>query len=183
MSSKKLLVVSDSHGDTIALKAIFDWAKTQLPPAGTIYGACFLGDGISDLSRAARASGFYSDWKIVRGNNDYEPSIPETMVIDFADHCFFICHGHRYSLYNGYHSLLAAGRNANADVVLFGHSHVPCCKKENNMWIINPGSIALPRNKIGATFAVIECSEKAALTVEFWGINDNNKISKIKFEK
>ena len=179
MDGKKLLVLSDTHGNIPALKAALDWAKDRTPPNGTISAAVFLGDGISDLQPAANAAGFFSEWKLIRGNNDYRYSMPETAVFDFCDHCFFMCHGHHHSLYGGYHTLIAAARNAGANAALFGHSHVPFHKNTDGLLLINPGSVGRPRSRIGATFAVIECTEGEPLKTEFWGIGTQGKIHKL----
>jgi len=179
--NKKLLVFSDSHGNSRALKAVFNWAKDHIPPNDTIHAAAFLGDGISDLQYAADETGFYTDWKLVIGNNDYGIIIPESLTFDFAEHNFLICHGHRYNLYNGYNSLIAATRNAGADVALFGHSHVPFYKVVNGITLINPGSVGRPRgSKIGASFAVIECPLDKPLIVKFFEIGIQGKIKEVK---
>jgi len=180
MDGRKLLALSDTHGSVAALKAVLDWAKARTPPNDTICAAVFLGDGISDLRRTADASGFFCEWKLVGGNNDYDVSLPEAAVFDFAENRFFICHGHRHSLYGGCHTLVAAARGANANVALFGHTHVPSRRTENGILLINPGSIGRPRSRIGATFAVIECIEGELPTPEFWGIGPRGDIHKVK---
>ena len=179
MCGKKLLVISDSHGHISALTAVFKWAKDLIPPNGTICACAFLGDGFSDLQKAAEAAEFYSDWKLVRGNNDYGIQLPEAAVFDFADHRFFICHGNRHGIYGGYHILQAAAKNNNADAALFGHSHVPFYKNSDGILIINPGSVGQPRNRTGATFAVIECPEGEPLKVEYFGIDSQKSIKNI----
>ena len=179
MDSKKLLVFSDTHGSVSSLKAVFDWAKDYTPPNGTICGAAFLGDGAADLQPAADAAGFFCEWKLVRGNNDFEYSLPETAVMEFGDHCFFLCHGHRHSLYGGFHSLAAAARNAGANVALYGHSHVPHVKTVEGVLLVNPGSVGRPRSRVGATFAVIECEDGQPPEVVFYGIAQG-KIKKLK---
>ncbi|MCL2801761.1 MAG: metallophosphoesterase [Treponema sp.] len=180
MSGKKLLVFSDSHGSISVLKAIFKWANERIPPNGNICAAVCLGDGLSDIQIAAKETGFYSDWKIVLGNNDYGISAPEAAVFELAEHRFFICHGHRYNLYGGYNTLLAAAKHNDADAVLFGHSHVPLFKNINGTALINPGSAGRPRSRTGSSFAVIECIEDKPLLVEFFGIYNNGSIRKIK---
>jgi putative phosphoesterase len=180
MEGKKLLVLSDTHGGVSALEAVFNWAKGHTPPNGTIYSTVFLGDGIADLQAAADVTGFSCDWKLVKGNNDYGFSVPEAAVFDFAENRFFICHGHRHSLYGGYHSLVAAAHSIRANVALFGHSHVPCNKRVDGIQLINPGSVARPRSKIGATFAVIECAAGEHPKAEFWGIDGQGEILKVK---
>jgi len=179
MGSKKLLLLSDTHGDVAALKTVLEWAKKRLPPSGSIYCAAFLGDGISDLRPAAEAAGFSCEWKLVGGNNDYDYSIPDAAYFEFGDHRFFMCHGHRYSLYGGYHTLVVAAQNTGAEAALFGHSHVPLVKNEGGLLLINPGSVGRPRSKIGATFAVIECAPGEPLKTQFWGIGPHREIREL----
>ncbi|MCL2759658.1 MAG: metallophosphoesterase [Treponema sp.] len=180
MDNKKLLVLSDTHGNVSALKTVLNWAKNRLPPDGTIYAAAFLGDGLSDLRPATDVTGFFCDWKLVSGNNDYGIQMPESFTFDFAGHSFFICHGHRYSMYGGYHALVTAARSSGADIALSGHSHVPYYKTVNGIKLINPGSVGRPRSRLGATFAVIECLENEKIIVEFYKINDNGTVRKAK---
>jgi len=178
---KKILVFSDTHGSITVLKSVFSWANDHIPPKDTICAAVCLGDGVSDIRKAADATGFYCDWKVVCGNNDYDIQAPEVIVFDYADHRFFMCHGHRYGLYGGYNTLLAAAKNSEADAALFGHSHVPFYKVVDGVSIINPGSAGRPRSNIGSTFAVIECIENKPLKVEFWGIGAySQSIRKVK---
>ena len=183
MESKKLLVISDSHGSVSVLKAIFNWARERLPPNDSICCAVFLGDGISDLQPAADAAGFYSNWEYVKGNNDYNAGFfPDSTVLDFADHRFYLCHGHRHSLYSGYYSLVNAAQSNDADIVLFGHTHVPFCKREGGILLVNPGSAGRPRSRIGSTFAVIECISGETPKVKFWGINSGAEIREVKLK-
>jgi putative phosphoesterase len=179
MDSKKLLVLSDSHGCLPALRAVFNWAKNYTPPNDTICAAAFLGDGISDLRRAAEETGFFCEWKLVGGNNDYGVHVQEAAVMRLGRFSFFLCHGHRYSIYAGYHTLVAAARTFGADAVFFGHTHVPLIKAVEGITLINPGSVGRPRSRIGATFAVVECNDAEPLKPEFWGIGARGEILKV----
>jgi hypothetical protein len=180
MSTKKLLVLSDSHGKIRAVQSVFEWAAERSPPKGKICAVAFCGDGVSDLKLSAETTGFYSDWNIISGNNDYYSQLPDSAVFDFANHRFLICHGHRYNLYDGNHLFISAARRAGADVVLFGHSHIPYQKTEEGIFILNPGSVARSRSRIGETFAVIECTEGQPLKAEFFGIGEQGEINMVK---
>ena len=179
MDGGKLLVLSDTHGDVRALKAVLNWAKDMLQ-GGAIGTAVFLGDGAGDLPPAVDETGFFCEWKLVRGNNDFEFSIPETEVLDFGGKRFFLCHGHRFALYNGYHSLIVAARSRSADAALFGHTHAPYRKNMSGIELINPGSIGRSRSRFGASFAVIECAPDKPIKTEFWGIGSKGKIHGLK---
>jgi predicted phosphodiesterase len=78
MDGKKLLVLSDSHGDVPALQKVLVWAK-NLANDVISYGV-FLGDGVADLSRAEDAAGFSCGWRLVQGNNDYGVSLPGAVI-------------------------------------------------------------------------------------------------------
>jgi len=180
MEIKKLLVISDTHGRLSALKAVLNWAKNRTPPNDGICGAVFLGDGISDLNLAANATGFFSEWKLVNGNNDYGHSMPESAVYDFAGRRILLTHGHRHSLYGEYHVLVNSAKATEASIVLFGHTHVPCNKEINGITLINPGSVGNPRSRIGATFAVISFIPSGSLKVDFFGIGAQYEIKGVK---
>ena len=196
-AGKKILVISDTHGDIPALEAILKWVNGYtsstadsvtdgynegLKPVNTIGTAVFLGDGLRDLNRVAHTptADFSPEWIKIRGNNDYAPSVPETAVFESCGHRFFLCHGHRQNLYHGYNSLITAARNAEAKAALFGHIHVPVLyKTADNLLLINPGSVGRPRNEYGATFAVINCIPEKPLDVEFWRIDPRGEIGLI----
>ncbi|MDR0504161.1 MAG: YfcE family phosphodiesterase [Treponema sp.] len=180
MNGKKILVLSDSHGKVSALKTVFSWARDRIPPKDTICGAAFCGDGIADLSPAADAAGFFCDWQYVSGNNDFDYSTPQAVIFEFCEHRFYMCHGHRHSLYGGYHALISSARNSDAGVALFGHSHVPFCETMDGITLVNPGSIGRPRSRIGATFAVIECAEGEPVKTEFFRIGEKSQIISVK---
>jgi putative phosphoesterase len=177
MDEQKLLVLSDTHGQRSALKAVLTWANTQ--PIDT---AIFLGDGTSDIAPAADAVGFYRPWKIIRGNNDFDFTIPDTGTLDFGGKRFFLCHGHRHNLYGGYNSLVAAARKAQADAIFFGHTHVPYCKEKNGILLFNPGSAGIPRSRAGATFATVTSEQGKPITAVFWMIGDGGIIQELKFD-
>lgn len=188
MKDNTLLVLSDTHGNVKALETVLRWAEGL--GSGTVGAAVFLGDGIRDLSRASEAAGFTGDWKIVRGNNDdafsapvhgagFGGSHPESTVFEFGGHRLFLCHGHRHSLYGGYYSLIAAARNKEADAVLFGHTHVPCCENDEGVTLVNPGSIGRPRGRTGATFVLAECMPEKQIAVRFLGISRGGEIQEV----
>ena len=177
MGNSTLLVLSDSHGNVSALEAVFRWVK--LLPEGTIGAAVFLGDGCRDISRAAAATGFSREWKLIRGNNDDSFSAPESAVLDFCGHRFFLCHGHRLSLYGGSYRLTAAARNMEANTALFGHTHLPHCEYAEGILLVNPGSIGRPRSRAGSTFALVECAEPS-LEVQFWAVSPEKEIRNIR---
>jgi len=174
--SSKLLVLSDIHGNMPAIVAVLKWAAGELANSDM---AVFLGDGIRELALAReRAGGLTCEWKKVRGNNDEAPA-SESDVFDFGGHRFFICHGHRHALYNGFDKLAAAAAKAGADAALFGHIHVPCLENVKGLLLVCPGAIGRARSNAGESFALIECMPEKPLKTRFWGIDPAHSITEL----
>jgi len=172
----KLLVLSDIHGNMPAILAVLRWAAGELANSDM---AVFLGDGLRELSVAQRQATLSCEWKKVRGNNDDSPTAPESEVFDFGGHRFYLCHGHRHALYNGFDKLAASALKAGADAALFGHIHVPCLETVNGLLLVSPGGIGRARSSAGETFAVIECMPGKPLKVHFWGIESGCDIREL----
>jgi putative phosphoesterase len=165
----KILALSDSHGNTPVLAAGLKWAADELTGSDM---AVFLGDGLRELPFALQQTGLSCEWKKVRGNNDDAPvTAPESEVFDFGGHRFYLCHGHRHALYNGFDKLAVSAREAGADAALFGHIHAPWLEKADGLLLVCPGSVSRARCSAGETFAVIDCAPDKSLTVQFWGID------------
>ncbi len=145
----KALVFSDSHGDERYLKKAL-----ALHPD---YEAIFhLGD-IQGGERWLRDVTPYPVY-IVRGNCDYSTTLEDRLTVTFGGHKIAMCHGHRYMMSSGWEDLLRYyGREEGADIVMFGHPHVPYLEQRYDGEIMNPGRISSPRqaNKI-PTYTVME---------------------------
>ncbi len=94
---------------------------------------------------------------IVRGNGDYgHTEYNEDEIIEFKGKKFLLTHGHKYNVQNGITNLYYKGLELGANIVLFGHTHIPIIEKIENMIIMNPGSPSLPRDVIKTkTFGII----------------------------
>jgi putative phosphoesterase len=178
--SNKILALSDIHGNMPAIVAILRWAADEFTGSDM---AVFLGDGLRELSFAQRQAGLSCEWKKVRGNNDDAPAAPESEIFNFCGHRFYLCHGHRHALYNGFDKLVVCARKEGADAALFGHIHAPCLENVNGLMLVNPGGIGRPRSNAGETFAIIECPPEKPLSVHFWGIDPGCNIRQLTIKK
>lgn len=93
----------------------------------------------------------------VRGNCDVKGE--EELLIDLAGKKIFICHGHRYGAKGSLNQLFYRGKELEADVVIFGHSHIPFCAQEEGLLLLNPGSVAYPRGGSKASYAILHLEE------------------------
>lgn len=93
----------------------------------------------------------------VRGNCDSEV---DEMVIDFPimatystilynNRRLFLTHGHIYNENN-------MPKLSDGDILLYGHTHIPKVEKKDSIFVINPGSITLPKEDNPHTYGVLE---------------------------
>lgn len=151
----KLLVLSDLHELTanllLTLKKHHD--------ADAVF---FLGDGsVYFLSQKEKYpnNAFFA----VAGNCDigaFAYGIRAAEEITLEGKKIFFCHGHTYGVKGGLGNLISAARAREADIVLFGHTHVPLEKyvpedeDGRALYLVNPGTLG-GRSEHGHTYAVI----------------------------
>ena len=46
----------------------------------------------------------------------------------------------------------------NANIIICGHTHIADIKLQNNILLVNPGSISLPKLSFNPTYAVLDLS-------------------------
>ena len=136
-------VFSDSHNYSANMLTVL---KHKLPDE-----LLFLGDGELDLLDIKKN---YPDLIIhhVRGNCDLSSSSKEKMIIRCGRKKIFLCHGHTMGVKESLSTLIDTAFAAEADVALFGHTHVPYQGFSMAMDIINPGTIG---NFLDPTYVVL----------------------------
>ncbi len=92
---------------------------------------------------------------IVRGNCDNHQDIlkipvkvDEIRYLNIDNYDFYFTHGNVYNYYNN--DTFSNG------ILVYGHEHIPYIKKDSDMIYLNTGSISLPRDEYGKTFAIYE---------------------------
>lgn len=132
----KALVLSDTHGNTEAVKRL-------LPHMNACDLVIHLGDGNADLFRFR--SEIQTRLCCVRGNNDPDSVCEDEAVTELGPRKIYLTHGHRLSVYGGTGALTARAGALGCDVVLYGHTHIACIAKAGEIDVMNPGSLSLPR--------------------------------------
>ena len=134
----KVLIVSDTHGRdgnleiAVAQEAPFD----MLIHCGDVEGSAYT------IREAAHA-----ECHIVAGNNDFFDSLPEEEEFMIGSHRAYLTHGHHYYISVGTEMLKSEAKARGFDIVFFGHTHKPLIERDENLLIINPGSISYPRQE------------------------------------
>ena len=154
----KILVLSDSHGNISNMEEAVEREKPDM--------ILHLGDCWRDAERLAER---YPDilMEHVPGNCDCRPEEPLEKLVILGDCRVLICHGHTYGVKT---SLLAAGLKAEQDQLdafLFGHTHKPYMEEDNELLVLNPGSLSLPRQEgHRPTYIVMEIADDGQISSE-----------------
>lgn len=156
----KLVIVSDSHGSSRALRAVFD----RFPSAD-----CFihLGDGLAEFD-ALRTDYPNVMFCGVRGNCDgafaggdgYGVG-PE--VLSLGGKRIMLTHGSAQGVAFGLERLFFLAASKRCDIVLYGHTHCRANNYSDEIYFFNPGSAARPRDGLASSFGLIEIRDNGVL--------------------
>ncbi len=153
----RILVVSDTHNKHEYL----DMAIEEVQPDRIFH----LGDGDGCEIYMEAVAG--CPVEIVRGNCDFASTLPAEVVMRVGAHVVMLTHGHYYQVNYGTEELIEAAREKGADVVMYGHTHVPEISEHHGVLVINPGSISYPRQRgKEPSYAVVEVDEKGEFSSE-----------------
>ena len=160
----KMFFISDIHGSLFFLKK----ALLRYKEEGASY-IVMLGDALYhgprnplpkdyDPQKVANLLNEYKDQIIaVRGNCDSEvdqmiieyPMMADYSIILYDNRRLFLTHGHIYNKNN----MPNLSKN---DVLVYGHTHVPVAEKNNNIYVLNPGSLSLPKENNANSYAILQ---------------------------
>ncbi len=155
----KVIVVSDTHG---RVDNFVNKIKAMEKPELIIH----LGDYVEDGEKIQALTNI--ETIIVKGNNDYlNNTYKEDILINIGGKNFFITHGHKYGVRYRLDNLMYKGEELGANIILFGHTHVPLILEEDNIRIMNPGSVSYPRgvDRI-KTFGIIDIAKNIKMSIE-----------------
>ena len=118
---KRIVILSDTHG------LLRPQVLEELQKADVILHA-----GDLDDRETYEALDWFENFHAVRGNCDayWFNDLPDTLRLEVEGVRFFLIHDR---------SRLPC-RPANTDVVVFGHTHLPCAEERNGALWLNPGS-------------------------------------------
>jgi hypothetical protein len=142
----KLIVLSDSHGDTGLLPAVIERENPDI--------LVHLGDYAYD-ALALRARFPALPLYFVRGNNDYGADCADEEIFEACGKKIFITHGHTYHVKLGLGALKKKGALIGAGLALFGHTHRAYIGQSGETGLFNPGA-AWGRK---GTYGVVELEE------------------------
>ena len=140
---QKILIVSDTHGIP------YNFEK-MLEIEGTPDMILHLGDieGQEDYMETLAGC----KMEIVAGNNDSNKKLPHELLLTISGKRILMLHGTgrvSFDIEESCWKLRLLAKEKRADIVMFGHIHIPIISK-GELWdafVINPGSLTYPRQQ------------------------------------
>ncbi len=136
----KILVMSDSHGRD---EYVYSIIAENMDADVIIH----LGDGPNDIDNTQLPTA-----KIfkVRGNCDFNFTLPTQLFEDIGGYKFSITHGHEFGVKQGLGAYLSNAKVNNCNIALYGHTHIPFYEERDGVHLFNPGAVR------SASYGVIE---------------------------
>lgn len=146
----RIIVTSDSHR---MKRALYEIVEKHLDDADLFIN---LGDGADDAEDAML---LYPQIKMecVCGNCDFSSVLPLYKTITCAGKKIFFTHGHIFGVKHGYEEIMQKAKEENADICLFGHTHVPYTQYLDGIYYMNPGSVMC------SSYGVIDITDKGIM--------------------
>ena len=155
----KIIALSDTHGDNRLIDRVI---MKEEPFDYLIH----CGDSETSLSKYADTENTYR-FLAVRGNCDTGSKLPDILAERILFYNVLITHGHRENVRYGDHDLVETGIRNHADIIFYGHTHVPEAVEEGGILIVNPGSLQYPKGeRREKTYAVLTLTDDYDRDVE-----------------
>ncbi|MEG1869878.1 MAG: metallophosphoesterase [Oscillospiraceae bacterium] len=152
----KIVVISDSHKNFEGIYRVFSMNKDA-----DLF--IFLGDGMEELEDMQSIYPHKKIWSVA-GNCDYFSDVKNTGYGIAENRKILYTHGHTLNVKRGLSTLASFAKEHNAEIVLFGHTHIPMYREENGIHFFNPGSITVTRDGKSESYGIIEISNDGTLS-------------------
>lgn len=163
MNAEKYLVVSDIHGDADGAEIVLKAAERHQPDFILCLGDILYHGPRNDLPEhyapkkvIVMMNSLTEKMIAVRGNCEAEvdqmvlnfPCMADYNIVPYAGKRIFMTHGHIYSP----EKLPALNQG---DIFLSGHTHIPAAYVKNGIYLLNPGSVSIPKGGHPRTYGTI----------------------------
>lgn len=160
----KLMFLSDIHGSVHYMKKAIEIYENEKADYIVILGDALYHGPRNPLPKdyspkdVAEILNRYKDKIIaVRGNCDSEvdqmileyPIMADYGVLLYNGKRIYITHGHIYNKDN-------LPNICDGDILVYGHTHILLADKEDTVYILNPGSITLPKENNPNSYGILE---------------------------
>lgn len=155
----RMAILSDTHGNYAHAVRILDLL-------GGFDHIIHLGDTTDDAETIGLA--LERELVVVSGNCDPGGKYPRIINLEIEGKRLFICHGDRFQVKTGLAALYQKALMVGADIVLYGHTHVPLIEEVNGIMFMNPG--ALKKSVLNPTIGILRI-ENGRVEAEILDVN------------
>ncbi|MFP4975036.1 phosphodiesterase [Paenibacillus sp. CN-4] len=161
----KLMFISDIHGSLAWLNRALEKYEEERPDQLVLLGDFLYHGPRNPLPEGYDPQGVAQALNplkqvigaAVRGNCDAEV---DQMLLEFpmmGDYALIVHEGRRiYATHGHLFSMDSLPPLSPGDVFIQGHTHVPVAEEREGIYVLNPGSIALPKENHPNSYGVIE---------------------------
>lgn len=134
----KVLIVSDTHGKDRKLEEALSREKPidLLIHCGDVEGREIYIEALAECPCF-----------IVSGNNDFFSDLPREEEVTINGSKILVTHGHYYGVSMDIYGIIEEAKARSFQGVFFGHTHKPVITKRDGVLVLNPGSLAYPRQE------------------------------------
>lgn len=147
----KIIAFSDSHGDHMPM---IDAMKKHKNAEIVV----FCGDGYRDIIEVQKQFP-NKTYFCVKGNCDWYCDFANLLTTTLGGKKILVTHGHIQRVKESLMHLAYLGRQENANIIFYGHTHDQLTVLEDNMILVNPGSISYANQ-----YATVEIDENTGET-------------------
>ena len=145
----KILIISDTHGKLSKFREIY---KNLNDIDLIVHCGDYAKDAISIGDELGK------DVFFVKGNCDGSNTSDDFKILKTEFGNIFVTHGHMLNIRNDYQKLCYKALENNCKAVFFGHSHIPCFEESDGLYLVNPGSLTLPKDNTNGSYAIVHTS-------------------------
>ena len=160
----RLMIASDIHGSAKWCERLLEAWKRERPERLVLLGDLLyhgprndLPEGYAPKEVIAMLNEIAPHLLCVRGNCEAEV---DQMVLSFpvmADYCVLLVGGHTvYATHGHVYSEDNPPPLLPGDILLCGHTHIPCCYRHENFIYANPGSVSIPKQSSPHSYMMME---------------------------
>ena len=160
----RLMIASDIHGSAKWCERLLEAWKRERPERLVLLGDLLyhgprndLPEGYAPKEVIAMLNEIAPHLLCVRGNCEAEV---DQMVLSFpvmADYCVLLVGGHTvYATHGHVYSEDNPPPLLPGDILLCGHTHIPCCHRHEDFIYVNPGSVSIPKQNTPHSYIMLE---------------------------
>ena len=154
----RILIVSDTHGRHGSLDKVLEREKNidMFLHMGDVEEGDLYIEGIMKCP-------VY----MVAGNNDFYGNLAREQILQIGKYKVWMTHGHPYYVSMNTRRLKEVARERGVDIVMYGHTHRPDIDIEEDLIVLNPGSLSYPRQQGREyTYIVMELDDAGEASFE-----------------